>query len=73
MGRQALDALTAVAVAIIGVAIISVLVSNQSQTSNVIKSAGSAFSGVIQAAVSPIGGGGTFNFGGGAANFPNIL
>lgn len=42
--------------AIIGVAIIAVLVSNQAQTSNVIKSAGSAFGGIIKAAESPLGG-----------------
>jgi PRD1 phage membrane DNA delivery len=78
MGKQAIEAITSIAIAIVGVAIISVLV-GAPNTSGVIKSAGSAFSGAIQAAVSPIGGGGslgglgTFNSNGGASNFtPSI-
>lgn len=41
---------------IIGVAILAVLVAPSSQTSNVLTAGGSAFSSIIKAAVSPIGG-----------------
>lgn len=40
--------------AIVGVAIIAVLVSSKSQTSSVITSAGKAFSGIVGAAVNPV-------------------
>lgn len=70
MGRQAIESLTAVAVAIIGVAIVSVLVSGQSQTAKVIQSAGSAFGGVIKAAVSPVSGSA---FSGGVSSFNSVL
>ncbi len=42
--------------AIIGVAIISVLVSNNAQTGSVIQAGGKAFSGIIGAAVAPVTG-----------------
>lgn len=45
-----------VAVAIIGLAIIAVLVSNRSQTGKVISAAGGAFSTIIGAAVAPVSG-----------------
>ena len=70
MGNKLIESLTAVAVAIVGVAIISVLVGGNSQTANVIKSAGTAFSGVLKAAVSPVSSGGGlsgFNPGGGVS------
>lgn len=47
-----------IAVAIVGVAILAVLVSKNSNTANVIKSAGGAFSDALSVAVSPITGGG---------------
>lgn len=53
-----------IATGIIGLAIIAVLVSRNADTSNVIKSAGSAFSGALGAAVSPVTGG-FGGFGGG--------
>lgn len=52
----ATEQIVTVAVAIVGVAILAVLVSKQSNTANVIKSAGDAFSGALYAAVSPITG-----------------
>jgi hypothetical protein len=66
MGNQIVTALVTVATAIVGVAIIAVLVSQKAQTSNVIQAAGKAFASDLQAAVSPvsgssmIGAGGTF-------------
>jgi PRD1 phage membrane DNA delivery len=76
MDKEILNSLVAVATAIIGVAIISVIVGS-SQTSNIIKTAGSAFSGVLQAAVSPASGGGgiggSFNPGGGVSSLSSAL
>jgi PRD1 phage membrane DNA delivery len=51
--------LMTVATAIIGLAIIAVLVSKQADTGNVIDKAGSAFGSVIKAAVSPLSGTGS--------------
>jgi hypothetical protein len=44
-------------VAIVGFAILATLVSKNANTSNVIKSAGSAFSSAIRAATGPVSGG----------------
>ena len=52
--------IVSVFVAIIAVAIIAVLVSQQSNTAGVLKAGGGAFSGIIKAAVSPVSGGGGF-------------
>lgn len=71
MGEKLIESLTTIAVAIIGIAIIAVLVSKQANTSGVIQAAGSAFGNDITAAVSPVTGG-TFNFGGGAG-MPNTF
>lgn len=62
--NSTLSAVVQIATAIVGVAILAVLVSRQSNTSGVIKSAGEAFGGALQAAVSPIVGnyGGTYGF-----------
>ena len=46
-----------VATAIIGVAILAVLVSKNAQTPAVIKAGGDAFSGALRAATSPVSGG----------------
>lgn len=58
-----------VLMAIIGVAIIAVLVSPRSETANVLQAGGSAFSGVLGSALSPVNGGGgglgSFGFTGG--------
>lgn len=48
------ESIITVLTAIIGVAIISVLVSKQAQTSSVLSSAGAAFSQVLGAAVNPV-------------------
>lgn len=58
MGSQLIGGLITVATAIIGVAILAVLVSRNAQTSNVIGAAGKSFASVIGAAVSPVTGGG---------------
>lgn len=58
MGNKVIEALVAIATAVIGIAIIAVLVGRQSQTASVISSAGSAFTGIIREAVSPVSGGG---------------
>lgn len=62
--NSALNAIVQIAALIVGVAILAVIVSRQSNTSGVIKSAGDAFSGALGAAVSPIVGNyqGTFGF-----------
>lgn len=53
----AMEKITTIAVAIVGVATLAVLVSKRADTSNVIKSAGSAFSSALATAVSPVTGG----------------
>jgi hypothetical protein len=65
------DQVVAILTAIIGVAIVAVIVSNRSNTSNVISSAANAFSEAIGTAVSPITGvnnAGTGGFTGGLNN-----
>jgi len=65
MSEKVIESLVAIATAVVGLAIIAVLFGS-SQTSGVIKSAGSAFQGIIGAAVKPVSGGGGFasGFGG---------
>jgi len=48
------DSIVTIAVAIIGLAMLAVIVGKNAKTSDVIKSAGSAFSGAIKAAVAPV-------------------
>lgn len=48
----------AVATAVIGLAVVAVIVGKSAQTSSVIQAAGQALSGVIGAAVAPVAGGG---------------
>lgn len=55
--NQAVDGIISVALAIVGIAIVAVLVSRQSDTKNVIGAAGSAFSNAIRAATGPVTGG----------------
>jgi hypothetical protein len=59
MGDKAITGLVAIITAIIGVAIIAVLVSNQSNTSGVLSAGGNAFSNILKTAVSPVTGGGS--------------
>jgi hypothetical protein len=63
MTEQLITSIVTVLTAIIGVAILAVLVSNQSNTSGVIKAASSGFAYDLQAALSPVTGSG-INFGG---------
>jgi hypothetical protein len=49
-------AMGSIAAALIGLAIVAVLVSKQAQTPQVLQSAGTAFSAVIAAAVAPVTG-----------------
>lgn len=58
MGRDLVAAVVTILTAIIGIAIIAVLVGRGSQTSAVISSAGNAFSGILRQAVAPVSGGG---------------
>lgn len=58
MGDRIVSSIVTVLTAIIGIAILAVLVSKNAQTPQVISSAGKAFTSAIQAAVSPINGGG---------------
>lgn len=52
--------------AIIGVAILAILVSKNSATSNVLQAGGSAFSSILGTAISPVSGSGLgINLGGG--------
>jgi hypothetical protein len=67
MTDQLIGGLVTVATAIIGVAIIAVLVSGNAQTSSVITSAGNAFGSALKAAEAPVTGGG---FGG--VNIPGL-
>jgi hypothetical protein len=59
-----IGAIVGIATAIVGVAILAVLVSKNAQTPQVVSSFGSAFSQALGAAVSPVTGGGIGNFGG---------
>jgi hypothetical protein len=54
MGDKLISGLVAILTAIIGIAIIAVLVSNKSQTPQVISAAGTAFSNVLKGATASI-------------------
>jgi hypothetical protein len=58
MGRETLDTITSIVTAIIGLAILSVIVSKQANTTGVIQAASSGLASDIQAATSPITGAG---------------
>lgn len=53
---RGVTALVTVITAVIAVAIISVLVSNSANTSNVLTAGGTAFSNILKAALSPVTG-----------------
>lgn len=53
------NAIVSVLLAVIGVAIIAVLVSSQAQTANVLTAGGTAISKVLGSALSPVTGGST--------------
>lgn len=68
MSEQLVTSVVTVLMAIIGVAIIAVLVSKNANTTAVIGAGASGFSQSLSTALSPItGGSGNFNFGGGAS------
>lgn len=48
------ESITAILVAVIGLATLAVIVGRNAQTSNVIASAGKAFTSILQVAVSPV-------------------
>ena len=65
MGSQLINSLVTIAVAIIGVAIVAVLVSRNAQTTQVVGSLSQGFSGALGTALSPVtGGSGGLNLGG---------
>jgi hypothetical protein len=76
MSDQLITSVVTVLTAIVGVAIIAVLVSNKAQTGQVIGAGGNAFSQALSVAVSPVTGGGSFTsqgFGyGGVSDAPTI-
>jgi len=57
MGDKAITSVIVVLTAIIGVAIVAVVVSKNSDTANVLGAAGKSFSSIIGAAVAPVTGG----------------
>lgn len=58
MPEALFNSIVSIATAIVGVAILAVLVSKNSDTANVITSGGNAFSNALGVAVSPVTGGG---------------
>lgn len=52
------ESVVTVAVAVVGLAIVAVIVSNRAKTAQVIQSAGGAFSDALRVAVSPVAGSG---------------
>lgn len=65
MGDKIITNIVSVVVAIIGVAIIAVLVSKRADTANVLTAGGKAFTSILGAAVSPVSGGGFAMYTGG--------
>lgn len=61
MGDQLIAGVVTVLTAIVGIAIIAVLVSKNANTAGVVSAGGNAFSGAIQAAVSPVSGASGFS------------
>ena len=57
MGEKAITSIVTVLTAIIGVAIVAVLVSGQSKTADVLTAGGNAFGSILKTAVSPVSGG----------------
>jgi hypothetical protein len=56
----------------VGLALVAVLVSKSANTSSVISTTGSSLAGVISAAVSPVTGQTSFNFGSNANNIGGV-
>lgn len=72
MSENLVTSVVTVLTAIIGVAIIAVLVSGQSKTADVLRAGGTAFSSVLGSALSPVTGGGFTGLGSGL-NFSGTL
>ena len=70
MGDQLITSIVTVATAIVGLAIIAVLVSNKASTANVIQAGGSAFSSALTAATNPFSGSSAMGLGFGGAQTP---
>jgi PRD1 phage membrane DNA delivery len=70
MTDNLISSVVAVLTAIIGVAIIAVLVSKQANTTGVIQAGGQAFSGALGTALSPVTGQTGFNTSLGGASLP---
>lgn len=66
MGNNLVNALVTILLAIIGVAIVAVLVSKNAETTQVLGAGSKAFSGALGTALSPV----TGNTGGGFGGFP---
>jgi hypothetical protein len=64
MGNQLVNSVVTVAVAIIGVAIVAVLVSKNANTSGVISAGSTGFSQALSTAISPVTGSGGLNVSG---------
>lgn len=54
MGSKIVDEIASILAAVVGLAIIAVIVSQKSDTSNVITSAGKSFASILGAAVKPV-------------------
>jgi PRD1 phage membrane DNA delivery len=61
MGDQLISSVTTVLLAIVGIAVIAVIVSKNANTSGVLSAGGSAFSGALAAAEAPVTGGSGLN------------
>jgi hypothetical protein len=70
VSNELITSVVTVLTAIIGVAIIAVLVSKQANTSGVIQAGGSAFSGALGTALSPVTGQSSLGLGFGGATSP---
>ena len=66
MSDTLITSVVTVLMAIVGVAIIAVLVSRNANTTGVIQAGAQGFSGSLATALSPVTGGGGFNMGGGS-------
>lgn len=54
MGDKVITGIVAVLMAIIGIAIVAVLVSKQANTASVLTAGGGAFSGILKTALAPV-------------------
>ncbi len=62
--NSAIGGIVTIATAIVGIAILAVLVSKNANTAGVLTAGGSAFAKAISAAVAPVAGGGVYSGGG---------